>query len=960
MWPHERDQCCNGGRHVIRALWPPITDEEDRALITAPGMAHHSRYVNNLLAFTAVGTTPRRADGGRGLAGDPPGCLYLHGSTYHLNVPGCLNDSPIHYYYNDADAEARLSDEEPRVVAAVNAGRAILARLNPLAGALASMRDVAPAQRPGALTATFRRQFRDMQVAAVYDNGGSTLTPPDRHGVIFRLRDNGEVARNAAGEFVKEFISLSSPMYDLCQYPLLHERGVGGWYALTTREAAELGLPRRPVSDTGTELTLMDYMKASVFQSERLHWQGRLAQQWILDMHARYETMLLNYLRRSTTLQGQLREHAAQRIRTAPRARAAAAENATEVGRRVYLPASMPGCKRYQQNRIDDAMALVARYGVPSVMLTMTANPNWPEITAALLPGQRATDRPDLVVRVFREKHHELLRDLRSGAMLGRRSQYILSVIEYQGHGLIHAHITVRFQGQQPTPEELDASGLISAELPDLNDCESFRRGLPCEPECEVHRYHRLVTTFMQHEHRDRCQQRTGRCQYHFPHAPTQRTHIDERGFPVYRRRGAQHAWTVEHNRRLLLKYECHLHVTLCVMAVVIKYLYMYAYKGPDFVDVIISEADRLDETQVFSRMRYVCASYAVTRAIGYDMNVREPSVGRVAPHVPGGDLVVFNEAQRPAERARRKVTEVERYFARPAGERFDHLLMLQYMDAYVTGAEPPRSRMSWPDTIPPPDRRHVALRTQPKVHRMYRVLPNAGEVYYVRQLLLHVPARSFVELRTVDGVLHDTFAAATVARGLVATGREGVAALDEAARALATPHEMRSLFVMLLIDGAAAYTSHRMATTAATTRCRRRWMVGDRADAGCAVRDADYCRCVVYPATRYPERATRWWMVCPATSCRQRAANWGRVVCTAAAVLSTAIIATVTTTVVAIPCHAAPGTGCRYCTRALTYVDLLGRVAAITGDSNGTSRTGGEQRARQHHLEEDDARARY
>jgi hypothetical protein len=36
--------------------------------------------------------------------------------------------------------------------------------------------------------------------------------------------------------------------------------------------------------------------------------------------------------------------------------------------------------------------------------MTVTADPNWPEIQAELLLGQTATDRPDLASCVFREK----------------------------------------------------------------------------------------------------------------------------------------------------------------------------------------------------------------------------------------------------------------------------------------------------------------------------------------------------------------------------------------------------------------------------------------------------------------------------------------------------------------------------------------------------------------------------
>ena len=49
-------------------------------------------------------------------------------------------------------------------------------------------------------------------------------------------------------------------------------------------------------------------------------------------------------------------------------------------------------------------MGIVRRYGKPDVFTTMTCNPKWPEITAALKPCQQPNDRPDLVARVFKMK----------------------------------------------------------------------------------------------------------------------------------------------------------------------------------------------------------------------------------------------------------------------------------------------------------------------------------------------------------------------------------------------------------------------------------------------------------------------------------------------------------------------------------------------------------------------------
>ena len=87
--------------------------------------------------------------------------------------------------------------------------------------------------------------------------------------------------------------------------------------------------------------------------------------------------------------------------------------NAAELGRRVILPSSYTGGDRWMQQHFQDSMAITRHYGCPTFFITFTANPKWDEITDALLPGQTAADRPDLVARVFHIKQQAFLRDVR-------------------------------------------------------------------------------------------------------------------------------------------------------------------------------------------------------------------------------------------------------------------------------------------------------------------------------------------------------------------------------------------------------------------------------------------------------------------------------------------------------------------------------------------------------------------
>ena len=78
----------------------------------------------------------------------------------------------------------------------------------------------------------------------------------------------------------------------------------------------------------------------------------------------------------------------------------------------IVLPSSYPGSQRAYKELFYDAMSVVNLLGHPDLFVTMTCNPTWREIVENLFPGQTASDRPDLVARVFKMKLDSLLNDI--------------------------------------------------------------------------------------------------------------------------------------------------------------------------------------------------------------------------------------------------------------------------------------------------------------------------------------------------------------------------------------------------------------------------------------------------------------------------------------------------------------------------------------------------------------------
>jgi len=126
-------------------------------------------------------------------------------------------------------------------------------------------------------------------------------------------------------------------------------------------------------------------------------------------------------------------------------------------------------------------------------------------------------------------------------------------------------------------------------------------------------------------------------------------------------------------------------------------------------------------------------------------------------------------------------------------------------------GGAPGRGRASavhrddiWQDQAVHPQPVHwVWPKSARGISRLPAILPTQGQAYYLRLLLLTVPARDFDDLLVVDDTRYDTFKDAAVARGLVRNGDEAATAMREVAEdETSTPSELRYLYGMLLLHG--------------------------------------------------------------------------------------------------------------------------------------------------------------
>ncbi len=551
-------------------------------------------------------------------------------------------------------------------------------------------------------------------------------------------------------------------------------------------------------------ITLMDYYSYRLFTRSNefniLHRGGRLFQQYCVDMYAKVLQYKLNYF---TTEEGQkqIRADLYSGLRDALNTE----NDITNTGKKVILPASVTYTPRWYTEKYHDAMAIIAYYGKPDLFLTFTCNSKWPEIISALLPGQTAIDRPDLVVRVFKMKLDELMHDLKEKQVLGKVVAYMYT-IEFQKRGLPHAHILLILHPdfKMRCPDDFDK--VVTAEIPNPNTQNDL---------------YKLVLNCMIHKPCGRRSKqpcmRDGYCKANFPKEFCYHTISTEDGYPKYRRRSPKYGgntgkiyvrgkgkitvenkWVVPYNPYLLKKYQAHLNVEICSSIMAIKYLYKYIYKGHDKASFALGKQMELNEVKRYFDALYIGANEACWKLFGFRMHDRYPVVEQLNVHLPEKNKVYYNpnnlinneEKMFLLEKA--KKTKLTEWMTNNKNERLNPLSTTE-LRTDSNGKINPRGPdlfywqystfYTWNNITKKWNRRKNDLKC---IGRMWRVSPTAGPKYYLILLLLHVKgAESFEQLKQYpeNGPIHPTFKAACIARCLLRNDKEWSRCLQDVAQ---------------------------------------------------------------------------------------------------------------------------------------------------------------------------------
>ena len=522
FWQGERIECCFKGTMILEEQ---VVPESLQRAILNPTVRNSIRQYNMALAMASVGHKNKSL---------PDGTFVLSGKSYHrigALTPGFQNAANFAQIYilDTLDATARRQE-----LFGNRLSDAVLSRLhdqlllfNPF---VRQFRRAAEEGR-NELVWTCESDIMGMQMGAI-------VAAPGKSRAIVLQKHSGDL----------QFISDCHQLYHTLAYPLLFPTGHPGWHSRMQRFD-------RSTNDS-RKVSLTDFMRYNLMhRAAPSHVQQcqRLTLEYLCDGWAQVEALAADFHR----LPAQQARYRVGR-KCAVEDQLAREGDMSEATIPMILPSSFVGSTKWYHMLYLDAMALPRRFHKPDLFITITCNPKWEEITAAIPTGSHWRFHPDIVARVFYLKFVEMMQDILERRIFGKVLAYVWRV-EWQARGLPHIHLLLILETSICSEQQVDA--IVTAEIPD-----PLLQPL----------LHQLVQEFMIHSPCDRnvdagCRHEGKPCKRRFPKDMARRTVIMSDAFPKYRRRGLHTCtvsgriisddWVVPYNVYLLTKYAAHVNI---------------------------------------------------------------------------------------------------------------------------------------------------------------------------------------------------------------------------------------------------------------------------------------------------------------------------------------------------------------------------------------------------------------
>ncbi|KAL4119657.1 hypothetical protein QTP88_012451 [Uroleucon formosanum] len=252
-----------------------------------------------------------------------------------------------------------------------------------------------------------------------------------------------------------------------------------------------------------------------------------------------------------------------------------------------------------------------------------------------------------------------------------------------------------------------------------------------------------------------------------------------------------------------------------------------YVNKGSD--QAAFTTENQKGEITMYESNRYISSAEAVWRILSFSIHERYPTVFHLAAHLENAQRGYFNPNKLAEKLNNPTNNTLLAFFELCKTNVFAKTLLYSEVPSYFVfknnkfqRRKQERNVDCWP-----------TVKKDDALGRVYTIHPHNTECYYLRMLLYEIRGPiSFSDLKTVNGILHNTFQSACNVLGLLDDDNHWNNTLNETSSSN-SPTKMRELFTVMLVfcqlsDPLTLWDTHKNNLSEDIIRQMDRYLQGD------------------------------------------------------------------------------------------------------------------------------------
>jgi hypothetical protein len=439
-------------------------------------------------------------------------------------------------------------------------------------------------------------------------------------------------------------------------------------------------------------------------------------------------------------------------------------------------------------------MIIIKHFERFTLFIIFIINSNWFEIRNELKSKQIATNRSNIVTRVFQMKTKQLIKNVKKRHVFDK-CESMIWIVKYQKRELSHIHLLMFLRSKNRFLISKRIDDIVCAKLSNfvLNRDEILRDIIQKQmihESCEIANFFELCMIRIAIDNHIYFK--------HYSRSFLKFIVIEKNEYSKYKRRNDERTWIVflfeeriftfnnrwivSYNSYLSLRYKIHINVKICTIVKIIQYVHKYVYKNDDQT---ILRIDENDEIVRHLHERYIDSTQIVWKLFEYATHEKYSTIHSLFVHLFEQQSVYFEIdliAAKLQNRLNASTFELLRYFDYNRTHENDKFHVHQDFLAHHVWKQREKRWIS---------RRNEEL----AIDRIYFVFSLQSERFYLRLLLIIVASStSYEHLRTIDDVMHSTFQIAYCAFDLMKNDREWIYCFTKIAT-FASRKTLRTLF---------------------------------------------------------------------------------------------------------------------------------------------------------------------